>query len=614
MQSHINYRLDFLVLLANIFLPPTVLVYGLLLFDVLPYVVRSSSFLRISSYLLVYLSYWAANVKYKQLKNELEASRRGSVMPVRLRGKWPGNIDVVVDAVKSYRTGYALEFYERRLNENNCDTLNLRFFWTDLYLTRDNRIIKTVLTTNSNFGVGRSTQTQMHDLFGDGIIMCQGEASTAHRALVRPFFGGYLPFRGKGTFIMNSTARERSRDFQLSDRYLQKCIGAMRSRAQSNKPVDFQDIFRRFTFDVAGELLFGTDIVRTLDEPLPEPEQTTVEDQESSAKGSYSEFARAFHQLQVLTLDRQRSSYFWPVKEFFKNKTTTYTQTVDSWIMPRVMEALNKKELREGDAKSDEASFVDYLVDSTGDLKFIRDELLNALIAARDDLASLFTFVMYALSIHPDITSRLRAEVIDTVPEGLPSFDQIREMKYLRAVINETLRLFPPVVLSGRASRESFLLPPDRTSEDKPIFIPGNDTLIIFPFLLMQRRKDLWGEDADQFKPERWLDERRTMNFDSSAFLPFGVGPKRCLGQSFAYHHTSFVIIRLLQVFDSFELRQKDGAPPGSCPPDSWRNAGGRKAIEQVWPRVAVALFAQGGLWIKPVVASQMAQGSRLES
>jgi len=233
---------------------------------------------------------------------------------------------------------------------------------------------------------------------------------------------------------------------------------------------------------------------------------------------------------------------------------------------------------------------------------FHKSQLFNVLLAARDEVASLLTFVTYALSIHPHVTAKLREEVINIVPEGLPSFDQIREMKYLRAVINETLRLFPSVVLAGRTVKRSALLPPDRTSGGKPIFIPGNETSVLYSFMLMQRRKDLWGEDADHFIPERWTD--REVESNLFTFLPFSIGPRTCLGQSFAYNQTSFVLIRLLQVLDSFELCQKEDAPPGSYPQESWRNASGRKSMEQVWPRAAVALFVEGGLWIKPHLAS----------
>ncbi len=168
-------------------------------------------------------------------------------------------------------------------------------------------------------------------------------------------------------------ARERVREFRLFDRYLQKCIAVTRSRAHSNQSIDVQDLFRRFTFDVAGDFLFGTDTLKTLDDPLPTPGKP---DHGSDTKGSYTQFARAFHQLQVLTLDRQRLSYFWPAKEFFRDKTIVHTRSVDAWIMPHIAAALDKKSKRGGkNSDDDEASFVDYLVDFTGDLRLIRDEV-----------------------------------------------------------------------------------------------------------------------------------------------------------------------------------------------------------------------------------------------
>ena len=105
--------------------------------------------------------------------------------------------------------------------------------------------------------------------------------------------------------------------------------------------------------------------------PTPgQPERGSYE------KGSYAQFAQAFHQLQVLTLDRQRSSRFWPAMEFFRDKTAVHNKSVDAWILPRISAALDRKRKREGKwSDENEASFVDYLVDFTKDVKLIRDEV-----------------------------------------------------------------------------------------------------------------------------------------------------------------------------------------------------------------------------------------------
>ena len=80
------------------------------------------------------------------------------------------------------------------------------------------------------------------------------------------------------------------------------------------------------------------------------------------------------------------------------------------------------------------------------DAKVIKDETLNILLAGRDTTACTLTFSVYALAEHPAILARLRKEVLDVVgPTRRPTYEDIREMKYMRAFINEVLRLYPPV-------------------------------------------------------------------------------------------------------------------------------------------------------------------------
>ncbi len=158
----------------------------------------------------------------------------------------------------------------------------------------------------------------------------------------------------------------------------------------------------------------------------------------------------------------------------------------------------------------------------------------------------------YSLAVHPDVLKKLREEILALLPGGSP-YEDIRGLKYracilnimsfpilkslcnnasVRACLNETLRLFPPVPINERASVKATTLP--RASPDeKPYYMPGPHSSVTYFPLLMQRRKDLWGEDADRFNPERWLNEQRVMELtkDPFKFLPFNAGPRICLGQ-----------------------------------------------------------------------------------
>jgi len=232
------------------------------------------------------------------------------------------------------------------------------------------------------------------------------------------------------------------------------------------------------------------------------------------------------------------------------------------------------------------------------DESVILDELVNFLIAARDTTSALLTFLTYALTLHPDIMALVRGEVLSRCgTDRVPTFHDIKQMKLLRACIYETLRLFPPVPVNERGSVDSCVFTPP--AGDPPLFIPAG-TPLIFSTLLIHRRKDLWGDDAEAFNPHRWIDgPERSTNVNSAKFFPFNSGPRLCLGQQLAVNEASFLMIRLLQTFDRFTLAQDEAAPEDSIPPSHWKTGSGRRAYEKVWPQTAFTLYSKGGMWVK---------------
>ena len=95
----------------------------------------------------------------------------------------------------------------------------------------------------------------------------------------------------------------------------------------------------------------------------------------------------------------------------------------------------------------------------------------------------------------------------------------------VRAVLNETLRLFPPVSANMRSSTSKGCVIPSESS-DKPFYIPPH-TMILYSTMVIQRRVDYWGEDAEDFKPDRWMDpEKVAKRVSDFAFTPFSGGPR----------------------------------------------------------------------------------------
>ncbi|CCM02239.1 uncharacterized protein FIBRA_04320 [Fibroporia radiculosa] len=550
-------------------------------------------------------------VRLRWFKFNRAAARLGAVLPPSWKGERVAGLDVLTEIMETMKMGYPADFAWDKFNELG-PTFQINIFWDCGFLSCDPNVIKCILATDfQNFEKGDLFKTYMKSVLGTGVFNSDGDMWKWHRSMTRPFF-----------------SKDRISHFELFDRHAESALSAMNARMRIGCAVDFQDLISRFTLDSATEFLFAS-CVHSLRSPLPFPHNQAptpfVSSPTSAGQVDRAEaFARAFQQAQQVVAERAAVGKIWRFFEIWKNKSDEHMRIVNEYLDPILEEALQKKEEREkagekvsqmeGDTDSaDDETLLDHLVKYTSDPVVLHDEVLNILIAGRDTTAASLTFTVYFLCIYPAVLQRLRAEVLEKVgSHRRPTYADIKDMRYLRAVINETLRLYPAVF-----SIDECLIP-NADPNGKPFYIPPK-AAFTYSVFAMHRRTEYWGPDADapaptpahEFDPDRFLDERvnKYLTPNPFIFLPFNAGPRICLGQQFAYNEMSFFLIRLLQRFSAMELAP-EAAPPGSLPPAEWAGGWGRKSFEKFWPKSHLTLYSNGGLWVKMTQAEEMEDAS----
>ncbi|KAG8940266.1 hypothetical protein FRC04_005448 [Tulasnella sp. 424] len=566
----IAYRLWLLRQLSKLFIPPLAAVYIALRF----LEQSSTSFApkgilaQAACYVLSLPVYWAGWIQLSNWDNERRAKKLGARLPPLIKSKKFGGLDLKERLVHGMSNDYVGVVFDELLDEVGADTARLSILWSERIITRDPDVVKFMVSTGfPHFGKGEQAQIRFRSFLGKGIFASDGERAKMHRALARPYF-----------------ARERISDYNAFQRHSAKVCDILINCAKESKPCDVQDLFARFTMDTAGEFLFGRDDFNTLDMPLAQPGAQMAEGAKSAAvEGAYGSFVNAFEAVQVLINKRLAvGMYGWTMAEFFNDPVKEHRRIVDSYLEPLVHEAVQRRKNLKPEEKGEKQeyeTFLDHLADSTSDVPLIKDQLLNILLAARDTTAQLFSWTCYALALHPDVMNRLRQEVLSTYGEsGVPTYESIKTLKYLP--------------INGRAPFNDATVVPTRQG---PLYFSAAGMPCNWSVPSMHKRKDLWGEDADEFDPDRWIDPERSRKVVENPFmfLPFNGGPRICLGQQFVYNEASFVMVRLMQLFDRFTLAQKEAAPNSALPPASWKKSKGRKPIEEAWPRNAMTLYSK---------------------
>lgn len=398
-----------------------------------------------------------------------------------------------------------------------------------LFMTCDPENLKAILATQfEDFDLGERHK-HMLPLLGDGIFTLDGAGWYHSRLLLRPQF-----------------SRQQISHVIALERHVQNALSLCSSAYKDNTFLDVQELFLNLSMDSATEFFFGESVCTLTGGNPNMPDAIN--------------FGKAFDIAQDGLMKRAQAQklYFLINSKKFRDACNMCKDLTEYYVKASI-ERVNSSKAAETSIDQENQEkyiFLDELAKATTDVNVLRDQALNLLIAGRDTVASLMSWMFYTLAINPHVFNKLRKEVLDEFgrDNSKISFSSLKRCKYLQYTINETLRLYPTVPCNVRTATKNTTLPRGGGSDQSaPIFIPKGSN-ILYHIYGVHRNPQFWGPDAHIFNPDRWAKPNagRIVNHQWT-YLPFNGGPRICLGQQYALTEASYVAVRFLQTFKEFK-------------------------------------------------------------
>ncbi|XP_017770162.1 PREDICTED: cytochrome P450 9e2-like [Nicrophorus vespilloides] len=325
--------------------------------------------------------------------------------------------------------------------------------------------------------------------------------------------------------------------------------------------VEMKDIFTRYSNDVIATCAFGV----TCDS-LKEPKnEFYVMGREATDFSSVMKNIVIFMYILVPNIAKMLKLPLFNenVSNFFKNlvKETIKMREENGIIRPDMinllMEARKGRLKYEEEANYNETGFATVKESHIGKTQATKHEITDIDITAQalvfffagfESVSILMSFIAYELAVNPDIQAKLITEVDETYAEcdGKLTYEKLAIMKYMDMVISETLRKWPSAIAADRVCVKPYTIPAVKESE-KPVHLKVGDILWL-PIIALHYDSEYY-PNPDTFDPDRFSEENKH-NINSSTYLPFGIGPRNCIGSRFALMETKTIFFHILSKFE----------------------------------------------------------------
>ncbi|OIT05161.1 PREDICTED: cytochrome P450 94C1-like [Nicotiana attenuata] len=410
------------------------------------------------------------------------------------------------------------DWYTHLLQNSPTRTIHIHVLGNTITANPEN--VEYMLKTRfDNYPKGKTFSTILGDFLGRGIFNVDGDL---------------WRFQRRMSSLELGKVSIRSYAFEVVHNEIQKRLLPLLAEKEG-VVLDFQDVFRRFSFDNICRFSFGLD-PKCLESSLP-----------------ISEFAISFDLASKLSAERAMttSPIVWKIKRFLNIGSERKLKKAIKSINILAQEVIRQKRKL---GFSNHRDLLSRFMGTISDETYLRDIVISFLLAGRDTIASALTSFFYVIAKHPIVAKSIREEADRVVGpnKDLTSCEQMSELHYLQASICESMRLYPPIQFDSKFCLEDDILP-DGT------FVKKGTRVTYHPYA-MGRMEELWGCDSLEFKPERWLKDGIFFQENPFKYPVFQAGLRVCLGKEMALVEIKSVALSLLRQFN-VELAQPYHTP-----------------------------------------------------
>ncbi|KAI3695998.1 hypothetical protein L1987_79004 [Smallanthus sonchifolius] len=393
----------------------------------------------------------------------------------------------------------------------------------------DPSLIREVLANYNNYQKQKGGNP-LTKLLARGLIDAEGDQWVKHRKIINP------------AFHMEKLKHMVPAFYVSCSEMIEKWMNVLTQ--ESSCEVDVWPYLQTFSSDVISRTAFGS---------------------------SFEEGRKIFElqREQAKLMIKAANSVYIPGSRFLPTKNNKMMKEIDQQVRGSIKSIINKRvvAMKAGESSHDdllgillESNYKEIIERGNNNFGLSIDEVIEECklfyFAGQETTGNMLVWTMILLGQHSEWQTRARQEVLHVFGDKKPDIDGLSHLKVINIIFNEVLRLYPPVVFLRRQIHEETKL--------GNLTLPAG-TLVQINALILHHDKDTWGEDVNEFKPERFSEGVSKVTKGQAAYLPFGGGPRICIGQNFAILEAKMALAMILQRL-SFELSPSYSHAPHAMP------------------------------------------------